>query len=108
VFSYVGILLIVTQLTLTYKTGQITLERFNRTLNDKFETPHPSLLLFVQTIEIEAREQVQHLDDVRVGRAVPPALQETTINQVPHIYTAFTIVLIAIVIHILYRLLTTT
>ena len=32
------------------------LERYNRTMNELFPTPHPSLLLFVQTIESQARE----------------------------------------------------
>ena len=65
------------------------LERYNRAMNDLFPTPHPSLLLFVQTIESEAREQVQRMDDIRVGRVVPLALEELTINEVPAIYTTF-------------------
>ena len=32
------------------------LERYNRSMNDKFPTPHPTLLVFVQTIELESRE----------------------------------------------------
>ena len=53
-------------------------------MNDLFQTPHPSLLLFVQTIEAKARKQVQHLNDIRVERVVPHPLLATTINKVPH------------------------
>ena len=60
-------------------------------MNELFPTPHPSLLLFVQTIESQAREQVQRMDDIRVGRVVPLALEELTINKVPAIYTTFTV-----------------
>jgi len=67
------------------------LERYNCAINDLFPTPYPSLLLFVQTIESEAREQVQRLDDIRVGRVVPCEYMEATINEVPAIYTTFTV-----------------
>ena len=60
-------------------------------MNELFATPHPSLLLFVQTIESEAREQVQRSDDIRVGRAVAPELEELTIREVPVFYTTFTV-----------------
>ena len=59
------------------------LERYNREMNDKFTTPHPSLILFVQTIEIEGRYQVQRLQDITVGRIVPDQLQDLTINEAP-------------------------
>jgi len=37
----------------------------------------------------EAREQVQRSDDIRVGRAVAPELEELTIREVPVFYTNF-------------------
>ena len=67
------------------------LESYNRVMNDKFPTPHPSLPLFVQTIENEARYQVTRLNDIRLGRVVPPVYDETTINAVPPCYTTFEI-----------------
>ncbi|ETP39006.1 hypothetical protein F442_13502 [Phytophthora nicotianae P10297] len=42
------------------------LERFNRELNAAFSTPHPSMAMFVATIEALAREHVALLDAVRV------------------------------------------
>ena len=62
---------------------------YNRAMNELFETPHPSLLLFAQTIEVEAREQFQRLNDIKIGRVVTLPLLPVTINKVPHIYTTF-------------------
>ena len=44
------------------------LERYNRTLNDKFPTPHPSLLSFVTTIEEESCHQVTRLSDIHIQK----------------------------------------
>ncbi|GMF48267.1 unnamed protein product [Phytophthora fragariaefolia] len=45
------------------------LERFNRQLNSAFPTPHPSLAVFVTTIEAVSRENVAMLTAVRGRRA---------------------------------------
>ena len=58
-------------------------------MNDLFPTPHPSLLLFVQIIEQEARHQVERLDNLRKGTAVARVLQGVTINEVPLVYLRF-------------------
>ena len=68
------------------------MERYNRAMNEQFATPHPPLLLFVQTIEEEVRNQVQRLRDLKAGRIVPRVLAETTINAVPLCYTRFELV----------------
>ena len=66
------------------------LERYNRRLNDVFPTAHPSLLLFVQTIEIEARYQFHRKQDATMGRVTAyPHQAEVTINAVPAIYDTF-------------------
>ena len=66
-----------------------TLERYNRSMNDKFPTPHPTLLVFFQTIELKSREQVERCDNIRMGRMRVPQLQETNIGPIPFIYTTF-------------------
>ena len=33
-------------------------------MNKKFPTPHPSLTLFIETIEVKAHPQVKQLDDI--------------------------------------------
>ena len=65
------------------------LERYNRRLNDVFPTAHPSLLLFVQTIEIEARYQFQRKQDATMGRIIAVPHQAVTINAVSAIYNTF-------------------
>ena len=65
------------------------LESYNRVMNDKFPTPHPSLPLFMQTIEIKSRYQEQRLQDIRVGRVVPRVYDKATIKAVPPCYTTF-------------------
>ena len=65
------------------------LERYNRSMNEKFPTPHPSLLVLVQTIELESREQVQRCENIRRGRIKVPRLQETNIGPIPFCYSTF-------------------
>ena len=54
-----------------------------------FPTPNHSLPLLVQTIKIDSREQVEHLEHIIHGRVVPDDLRETTINAVPLVYDRF-------------------
>ena len=65
------------------------METYNRSTNEMFPTPNPSLPLFVQTIKIDSREKVKRLENIRYGRVVPNELQETTINDVPLVYDRF-------------------
>ena len=65
------------------------LERYNRTLNDKFSSPHSSLLKFVTTVEEEAQFQVRRLDDIRNGKVEPPKLQGSTLFEPPLCYMNF-------------------
>ena len=59
------------------------LERYNRSMNDLFPTPHPSLSLFVQTIEKESRRIVKRLDDIRRGHVVVGEVDEAIIGEIP-------------------------
>ena len=65
------------------------LERYNRTLNDKFSSPHPSLLQFVTTMEEEGRLQVRRLDDIRNGKVEPPKNKGSTLFEPPLCYMNF-------------------
>ena len=67
----------------------IALERYNRTLNDKLSSPHPSLLQFVTTMEEEGRLQVRRLDDIRNGKVEPPKLQGSTLFEPSLCYMNF-------------------
>lgn len=57
--------------------------------NLDFATPHSSLRLFVQKIELEARNQVERLNNIRSGRVVVRELAEISINAVPLGYIRF-------------------
>ena len=59
------------------------LERYNCLMNEKIHTPHPSLLVFVQTIELESSELVERCENIRRGRIKVPRLQETNIGPIP-------------------------
>ena len=65
------------------------LERYNRTLNDKFSSPHPSLLQFVTTVEEEAQFQVRRLDDIRNGKVEPPKNKGSIFFEPPLCYKNF-------------------
>ena len=54
-----------------------------------FPIPNPSLPLFVQTIEIDSRKQVEHLENIRYGKVVPNELREPIINSVTLVYERF-------------------
>ncbi|KAK1942829.1 hypothetical protein P3T76_005466 [Phytophthora citrophthora] len=45
------------------------LERFNRELNGRFRTPHPSMATFVTVIKTISAEYVRRISDVPRGRA---------------------------------------
>ena len=76
-----------------YKDLQIRtsngLERYNRSINEKFPTPHPSLFQFVTTIEEEGRYQVQRLEDIRYEKVKRLKLQGLSIEQIPLTYLNF-------------------
>ena len=57
------------------------LESYNRKMNGKFSTPHPSFPVFVMTIEEEARDQVQRLENIRLGREKPPKCDSGCLNR---------------------------
>ena len=40
------------------------LENYNHMMNNKFPTPHPSLLVFVQTIKQESQKQVERCERI--------------------------------------------
>ncbi|ETM51544.1 hypothetical protein L914_04633 [Phytophthora nicotianae] len=46
-----------------------SLERFNRELNSRFPTPHPSMATFVTVIKTLAAEYVRRIRDIRRSRA---------------------------------------
>ena len=58
-------------------------------MNAIFGTPHPSVPLFIETIEIESRRQVTRLDDIRHQRVVVEDVHPCTINEVPNCYLTF-------------------
>ena len=65
------------------------LERYNRHLNQKFPTPHPSLLIFVSALEEEARAQVQGLENIWYGKEIPNNLEEISVGPIPEYYKNF-------------------
>ena len=65
------------------------LERYNRHLNQKFPTPHPSLLIFVSALQEEARAQVQGLENIRYGKEIPNDLDEVSVWPIPEFYKNF-------------------
>ena len=65
------------------------LERYNRTMNEKFPCLHPSLKLFIVTLEEEARDQVTTLENIRYGKVIAPKHQDLTIANIPDCYINF-------------------
>ena len=55
------------------------LERYNRRLNEKFPTPHPSVLVFIATVLRESVWYVEKLENIRMGREKPPTYQKLTL-----------------------------
>ena len=65
------------------------IERYNKKMNQIFETPHPSMKKFVTLIELEATRQVVRLDNIRHGRN-GTTIEPVEINQtIPDSYIAF-------------------
>ena len=67
------------------------LERYNCRMNDMFSSPHPALLHFVDTIEVEARSQVTKLDNIRNGHqgVVKSRRKSVNIGVIPACYHSF-------------------
>ena len=77
----------------TYKTLQNrtnnALECYNRYLKTLFKGSHPSLLVFIKTIEKEARHQVQKVEDIKYGKAEAPVRSSANIKTIPEEYYSF-------------------
>ena len=58
------------------------LECYNLLMNNKFPTPHPSFLIFFQTIELESCEQVERCENTVRGIIKVPWIQETNIGPI--------------------------
>ena len=65
------------------------LKSYNRKMNDKFSNAHPSFPTFVMTIEKESRDQVQRLENIRLGKEKPKKNDGGRLRKVPHIYKNF-------------------
>ena len=46
------------------------LERYNRTLSDLFDHLSPSLINFIEILELESRDQLDKLDNIRKGLVI--------------------------------------
>ena len=46
------------------------LERYNRRVSDLFAQSKPSLINFIETLELETRNQLDELDDIRKGLVI--------------------------------------
>ena len=58
-------------------------------MNERFPCPHPSLKLFIVTLEEEARDQVTKLENIRYGKVIAPKHQDLTIANIPDCYINF-------------------
>jgi hypothetical protein len=66
------------------------LERYNRTLNEAFSHPHPSVHQFVRGINDLSQEYVRKIEEVRKQRAKAPNHRtEANIPTVPQSYKDF-------------------
>ena len=61
------------------------LERYNRSINDKFTIPHPSLSGFVITLEEEARKEVTRSGDIIHGKRREPNYKDLTLDKYPRL-----------------------
>ena len=68
------------------------LERYNRSMNDKFPTPYTSLPVVVQTIKLESYKQVKKCENICRGINQVPRIKETNIGLIPFCYSTFQIV----------------
>jgi hypothetical protein len=62
------------------------LERFNRTLNDKFSTAHPTLPSFVHTIRTLSNEYAKKHTNIKNGHEDRPVHEPVTIHPIPNSY----------------------
>ena len=74
--------------TLANKTSN-ALERYNREFNGIVPTAHPNLIVFANALHKEAKQVVQRLEDVRVGREKPPVYKEVKFPEIPAEYLSF-------------------
>ena len=70
------------------------LERYNRTLNEMFSTPHPTVLNFVRTLEEESRRVVKYVENVALGHEIAPEHKPCTYGSIPLIYKNFTVIVV--------------
>ena len=59
------------------------MEHYNRHMKSLFKGPHPSLLLFIKTVEEEARNQVQKVVNIKYGKDVTPFVRDVHTNEIP-------------------------
>jgi len=64
------------------------LERYNRTMNEAMP-PHPSMQLFVKTINLESLSFVERLDNIKKKRFRPTPSDEVNIHEIPEDYYAY-------------------
>jgi len=67
------------------------LERYNRTLNEMFPTPHPTMTQFVSTIKGESQRFVEMLKDIEEMRQEPVKHKPVKIPHIPIQYEMFSI-----------------
>ena len=65
------------------------LERYNRTVAKIFPSPHPSLLLFVQSLQKESERVIQRVENVFKGREDPPTYRGLTFPSIPEDFYSF-------------------
>jgi hypothetical protein len=65
------------------------IERFNRTMNEHFPTPHPTVVNFVQTINEIANGYVTLLHNIKKRKTQPPVHSPVPIPCVPEDYSCF-------------------
>ena len=67
------------------------LERYNRSLNEMFPTPHPSLLAFIKVLEEEGRNRVTYVTNISLGHEIAPIHLPCSYGGIPLIYKKFTV-----------------
>jgi hypothetical protein len=67
------------------------LERYNRTLQNCFPSPHPNMQVFVNTISLEARRVVLELENIKKGLSPLPVHAPVNIPDIPEDYECFTV-----------------
>jgi hypothetical protein len=65
------------------------LERYNKTLQNAFPSPHPNIQVFVQTIAGEARRIAIELENIQKGFVPMPQPSEANIPLIPEDYYVF-------------------